>query len=63
VVVVEHRDRLARFGVENPNVALGAHGWRIVVAESTAKIRQPAMPLTTAPPDWLDEHFGEDGVR
>lgn len=33
VVVVEHRDRLARFGVENLEAALGAHGRRIVVAD------------------------------
>jgi putative resolvase len=33
VVVVEHRDRLARFGVEHLEAALGAHGRRIVVAD------------------------------
>ncbi len=34
VVVVEHRDRLARFGVENLEAALGGHGRRIVVADA-----------------------------
>lgn len=34
VVVVEHRDRLARFGVEHLEAVLGAHGRRIVVAEA-----------------------------
>ena len=34
VVVVEHRDRLARFGVEHLEAALGAHGRRVVVADS-----------------------------
>jgi putative resolvase len=34
VVVVEHRDRLARFGVEHLDAALGAHGRRIVVADA-----------------------------
>ncbi len=34
VVVVEHRDRLAGFGVEDLEAALGAHGRRIVVADS-----------------------------
>jgi putative resolvase len=34
VVVVEHRDRLARFGVENLEAALGAHGRRIVIADA-----------------------------
>jgi putative resolvase len=31
VVVVEHRDRLARFGVESLEAALSAQGRRIVV--------------------------------
>jgi putative resolvase len=34
LVIVEHRDRLARFGVEHLEAALGAHGRRIVVADS-----------------------------
>ena len=33
VVVVEHRDRLARFGVLHLEAALAAHGRRIVVAD------------------------------
>jgi putative resolvase len=33
VVVVEHHDRLARFGVEHLDAALGAQGRRIVVAD------------------------------
>jgi putative resolvase len=33
VLVVEHRDRLARFGVEHLEVALSAQGRRIVVAD------------------------------
>jgi len=33
VIVVEHRDRLARLGVENLQAALGAHGRTIVIAE------------------------------
>jgi putative resolvase len=32
VIVVEHRDRLAGFGVEHLEAALAAHGRRIVVA-------------------------------
>jgi len=34
VIVVEHRDRLARFGVEDPQAALAAQGRRIVVADA-----------------------------
>jgi putative resolvase len=33
VIVVEHRDRLARFGVQHLEAALGAQGRRIVVAD------------------------------
>jgi putative resolvase len=33
VIVVEHRDRLARFGVEHLAAALGARGRRIGVAD------------------------------
>jgi putative resolvase len=33
VVVVEHRDRLARFGVQHREAALSAHGRRIVVTD------------------------------
>lgn len=33
VIVVEHRDRLARFGVEHLEAALSAQGRRIVVAD------------------------------
>ena len=33
VIVVEHRDRLARFGVEHLEAALAAHGRKIVVAD------------------------------
>jgi putative resolvase len=36
VIVVEHRDRLARFGVEHLNAALGAQGRRIVVVDKGA---------------------------
>lgn len=34
-VVVEHRDRLARFGVEHLQAALAAHGHRIVVVDTS----------------------------
>jgi len=32
VIVVEHRDRLARFGVEHLDAALAAQGRRVLVA-------------------------------
>ena len=33
LIIVEHQDRLARFGVEHVEAALAAHGRRIVVAD------------------------------
>jgi putative resolvase len=33
VIVVEHRDRLARFGAEHLDAALAAHGRRLIVAD------------------------------
>ena len=33
VVIVEHRDRLARFGTEHLEAALAAHGRKVVVAD------------------------------
>ena len=33
VIVAEHRDRLARFGVEQLQAALAAHGRRLLVAD------------------------------
>jgi putative resolvase len=33
VIIVEHQDGLARFGVEHLEAALSAHGRRIVVAD------------------------------
>ena len=36
-IVVEHRDRLARVGVEHLEAALAAHGRRIVVVESSER--------------------------
>ena len=34
MIVVEHRDRLARFGVEHVEAALAAQGRRIVVVDA-----------------------------
>ncbi|GAA3752149.1 hypothetical protein GCM10022402_33900 [Salinactinospora qingdaonensis] len=34
-IVVEHRDRLSRFGTEHVESALAASGWTLVVLEDT----------------------------
>src|SRR5512132_1672563 len=41
-IVVEHRDRLARFGVEQLQAALAAHGRRILVADPGETSDDPA---------------------
>jgi putative resolvase len=51
VIVVEHRDRLARFGVEHLEAALAAQGRRIVVAdpgESTDDLVRDMIEVLTS---------------
>jgi putative resolvase len=51
VIVVEHRDRLARFGVGHLEAALGAQGRRIVVAdpgEMTADVVRDLIEVLTS---------------
>lgn len=60
-IVVDHRDRLARFGVEQLQAALAAQGRRIVVAdpaETTDLIRDMIEVLT-----WLCRLYGRRGAR
>jgi putative resolvase len=63
VVVVEHRDRLARFGVEHLEAALGAHGRRIVVAaagETTDDLVRDMIEVLT----WMYARlYGRRGAR
>lgn len=46
VIVVEHRDRLARFGVEYLEAALAAHGRTVVVLDETELADDLARDLT-----------------
>jgi putative resolvase len=51
VIVVQHRDRLARFGVEHLEAALAAQGRRIVVAdpgETTADLVRDMIEVLTS---------------
>lgn len=51
VIVVEHRDRLARFGVEYLEAALAAHGRRLIVAgpgESTGDLVRDMIEVLTS---------------
>ena len=45
-IVVEHRDRLARFGVEYLEAALSAHGRRVVVLDDAERPEDLARHLT-----------------
>ena len=47
-IVVAHRDRLARFGVEYLEAALAAHGRTVVVLDETELADDPARDLTEA---------------
>jgi putative resolvase len=47
VVVVEHRDRLARFGVEHLEAALSAHGRKAAVADPGDLVRDMIEVLTS----------------
>jgi putative resolvase len=63
VIVVEHRDRLARFGVEHLEAALAAQGRRIVVAdpgESTDDLVRDMIEVLTS---MCARLYGRRGAR
>ena len=63
VVVVEHRDRLARFGVEHLEAALSAQGRRVVVAdpgESTDDLVRDMVDVLTS---MCARLYGRRGAR
>jgi putative resolvase len=63
VIVVEHRDRLARFGVEQVQAALSAHGRRILVAdpgETTDDLVRDMVDVLTS---FCARLYGRRGAR
>lgn len=63
VIVVEHRDRLARFGVEHLEAALAARGGRVVVAdpgESADDLVQDMLEVLTS---MCARLYGRKGAR
>jgi putative resolvase len=63
VVVVEHRDRLARFGVEHLEAALSAHGRKVVVAgpgETTGDLVRDMIEVLTS---MCARLYGRRGAR
>jgi putative resolvase len=62
VIVVEHRDRLGRFGMEHLTAALAAHGRRIVVddGESTDDLVRDMIEVLTS---MCTRPYGRRGAR
>jgi len=63
VVVVEHRDRLARFGVEHLEAALGAHGRRLVVADASETADELARDMIEVLTSMCARLYGRRGAR
>jgi putative resolvase len=62
-IVVDHRDRLARFGVEHIQAALAAHGRRVLVAdpdETTDDLVQDMIEVLTS---FCARLYGRRGAR
>ena len=62
-IVVEHRDRLARFGVEYLQAALAAHGRRIRVAEEGETTDDLVRDLLDALTSCCARLYGRRGAR
>jgi putative resolvase len=62
-IVVEHRDRLARFGVEHLEAALGAQGRAILVAEETERTDDLLRDATDALAWFCARLYGRRGAR
>lgn len=63
VVLVEHRDRLARFGVEHLEAALSAQGRRIVVADATETEDDLARDMIEILTSLCARLYGRRGAR
>ena len=63
MIVVEHRGRLARFGVEHLDAALAAHGRRLIVAgpgETTDDLVRDMIEVLTS---MCARLYGRRGAR
>ena len=63
VIVVEHRDRLARFGLAHVDAALAAHGRRLIVAdpgETTGDLVRGMIEVLTS---MCPRLYGRRGAR
>jgi putative resolvase len=63
VIVVEHRDRLARFGVEHLEAALSAQGRRIVVADPGERTDDLVRDMIEVLTSMCARLYGRRGAR
>ena len=63
VIVVEHRDRLARFGVENLEAALSAQGRRVVVSDPGEMDDDLVWDMTEVLTSFCARLYGRRGAR
>ena len=63
VIVVEHRDRLARFGVENLEAALSAQGRRVVVSDPGEMDDDLVRDMTELLTSFCARLYGRRGAR
>ena len=62
-IVVEHRDRLARFGVEQLQAALSAHGRRVVVADAGETSDDLVRDMVEVLTSFCARLYGRRGAR
>jgi putative resolvase len=62
-IVVEHRDRLARFGVEQLDAALAAHGRRVLVADPTETTDDLVGDMVEVLTSFYARLYGRPGAR
>jgi putative resolvase len=62
-IVVEHRDRLARFGVEHLQAALTAQGRRIVVADGSETTDELVRDMVDMLTSFCARLYGRQGAR
>jgi putative resolvase len=63
VIVVEHRDRLSRFGVENLEAVLSAQGRRVVVVDDTEMDDDLVRDMTEVLTSFCARLYGKRGAR
>ena len=63
VIVVEHRDRLARLGVEQLEAALWGQGRRIVVADPGESTADVVGDMIEVPTSMCARLYGRRGAR